>query len=106
MPRLRLICAVLVLVFAPFVGAFAVAHHHCNDAWHGHAQGTVAAEEDCDSHAPNLVLANCDECQAAFAAVPLVGLVLAHVGVEVPVEEDRKAALARYAFSLFRPPKV
>lgn len=106
MQRLRLICAVFVLVFAPLVGAFAGTHHHCHDVGHGHAQDVVTAEEDCDSHAPNLALANCDECQAAFAAVPVATPMLAAIDVHVPAAAELKTALARHVFSLFRPPKA
>jgi|GEM_PF-4294340 len=106
MPRLRLLCAVFLLVFAPLSGAFAAAHHHCHDVWHGHAQNAVAADEDCDSHAPNLALTTCEECQAAFAAVPFAAAILSSADGHVPAAQDMTAALAHHVFSLFRPPKA
>jgi hypothetical protein len=45
MARFRLICAVLLIVFAPLTGAFAAAHHHCHDVWHGHAQDAAEVVE-------------------------------------------------------------
>jgi hypothetical protein len=106
MPLLRLLCAVTLLLLAPFAGAWAAAHHHCHDVWHGHADEAVSADEDCGSQAPNLPGALCDDCGVPLAAEPFALLDLRGVIHHAVVAENVSAAQAHIVFSHFRPPQA
>jgi hypothetical protein len=118
MSRLRLALAALLLIWPPLTGALAeaagvsLAHHHCDNAWHGHdhdghdgdSHGHSAVNDAECPGALNLDPATCDDCGiVAVALLPLTfdlapGLGFAFGASRAP------ASRPHAAHTRFRPP--
>jgi hypothetical protein len=112
MRAIRILLAAVLLVWAPLSGALAAAlgvstaHHHCDNAWHGHAEGRVAAENPTDHHRLNVDPYSCDDCHIVMAAIPPAVIALEALPAAIEPSDTTAPAQHRVVISLFRPPRA
>jgi hypothetical protein len=114
MKTIRLLLAAALLVWAPCSGAFAamlgvnLAHHHCDNAWHGHdgdAQ-VVPAHDPRDAGHANVDPFSCDDCHVVLAALPVTPFAIAATPAHDYAADTTSPAQNVVGVSLFRPPRA
>ena len=113
MQRIRMLIAVIALVFAPTLGGLSAAfgalpvHSHGTKNLHDHEALVDHDQSSGDQHsAHHDHPALCDQCHVAFVALPITPITPSLLRPSIGVAFEIAAQQINLVFSQFRPPKA